>query len=134
MGSTQRLMTPGDYDPMVAVQLFYYQLLKTRTAQVGSDAMAALAIRADFWNTQFKSMTRGGGISWWQKPSSVQNEMTYQCDASLGKPSEVDCTQIEWQQLGPMSDSIVIGPGQIKFLHSSEFPNKLSAPYVALPY
>ena len=127
-------MTPGDYDPMVAVQLFYYQVLATQREQVGSDGMAALAIQANFWNTQSKLMTRGGARSWWQKPSSVQNEMTYQCDASLGQPSEVDCSQIEWQQLGSMSDSIVIGPEKIAFLYSSESPNKLSAPCVPLPY
>ena len=113
---------------MVPIQLFYHQVLATQNTQVGSDAMAALAIRADYWNTQAKSMVRGDVRPWWHNDqSSTADEMTYQCDAGLGKPAEVDCTQIEWQHLGHPSDSVAVGPGHITFLHSSKFPKLLSA-------
>ena len=112
---------------MVAIQLFYHQLIATGTTQVGSETMVRLAVRADYWNTQAKSMTRGGARPWWYPlSSSIVDEMNYECDAGLGRPSKVDCTQIEWQQLGAPSDSIAVGPEQITFLHSSEFSKLLS--------
>ena len=124
-------MAPGNNDPMVAIQLFYHQVEATKTTEVGSNGMSTLAVRADYWNTQAKSMTRGSSRPWWRKRlSSAADEMSYECDASLGNMSETDCTQMGWQ-LGPTSDSIAIGPGQTTFLHSSEFP-KLAARDIVL--
>lgn len=64
-------------------------------------------------------MRRGGGKLWWQFFPLSSNEMNYECDAGLGSPSEVDCTQIEWQQVSPASDTLTVSPGRVIFLHSS---------------
>ena len=64
-------------------------------------------------------MTKGGSRPWWQFPKAAADEMTYECDASLGSPSEADCSHIEWSELLPDSDSLHVGPGAVTFLHSS---------------
>lgn len=55
---------------------------------------------------------------WWQRPSQP-NEMTYDCDAGLGGPKVVDCTQLQYQ-LGVKSDNLQIGAGEVRFLSSSK--------------
>ena len=77
-------------------------------------------IGARFWSTQVQSMRRGGTTPWWTLPLQ-KSEMTYECDSSLGSPPIVDCTQVEWQQLGAASDSLTLGPGKVTFFHSSEW-------------
>ena len=66
-------------------------------------------------------MVRGGNGFWWQHSleQAPQDEMTYECDASLGSPPEADCTHIEWSELLPDSDTLQVSPGTPTFLHSS---------------
>ena len=46
-------------------------------------------------------------------------EMAYTCDARLGKPSQTDCSQLQYSQLGSPSDTItIVGGGPPKILHS----------------
>ena len=57
------------------------------------------------------------GLSWWdavKTSSTLQDEMTYTCDAALGVPREADCKQLEFSQLGPPSDTIVLARDSIK--------------------
>ena len=61
-------------------------------------------------------------------PSETQSEpadilssgdMIFDCDMDLGKPGLEDCSQIEYSQLGPPSDSLSIGPGRTRTLTQS---------------
>ena len=68
----------------------------------------------------------GASGTWWQLAFSTPikplvDDMSYQCDAKLGNPREVDCSQLEYSQLGPLSDSISIRPGAPKILSSSKY-------------
>ena len=65
-------------------------------------------------------MQRGGSSPWWTRSNADSDEMTYECDGNLGSPQEVDCAQVEYQ-LDGLSDTIQIGPGEVKFLSSSEY-------------
>ena len=67
------------------------------------------------------SQNRGSPTPWWnQRMASMTDDMTYECSTELGNPSEVDCTQIEWNQLSPPADSVHLDPGNPIFLHSSK--------------
>ena len=66
----------------------------------------------------------------WYNPSalgiptaSTKDEMTYECDSSLGSPGLVDCSQIEYSQLGPASDTVTVGgpgsDGGKAFMHNT---------------
>ena len=67
-------------------------------------------------------MTRGGSTAWWdnQNDGAFTDDTAYECDAGLGTPSEVDCTQIEWHQMKPASDSLKVQAGEVLFYHSSK--------------
>ena len=61
-------------------------------------------------------------MSWWDVVRTVSGqpeEMTYDCDASLGAPREVDCEILEYSQLGPTSDTINLTSGTPKLLSSN---------------
>ena len=49
----------------------------------------------------------GGGEGMWDP--SDKDEMTYECDSSLGSPRLVDCTHIEYSQLGAGSARVSVG-------------------------
>ena len=73
--------------------------------------------------SQFLIMTENPGTPWYSTghtgqgsgnstaPLGDNDEMVYECDATLGNPSMVDCSQIEYSQLGLASDSVTIEPG-----------------------
>ena len=76
---------------------------------------------ADVWEIQSIRMTRGGSsIPWYTLARSVTDEMAYECDANLGSPEEVDCAQIEWNQLHPTTDTVTVTPTAAKFFHYSK--------------
>lgn len=78
-------------------------------------------------------MTRGGSTAWWdnQNDGTFSDDTAYECDPGLGTPSEVDCTQIEWHQLQPASDSLKVQAGEVLFYHSSKpFTSEASAPSI----
>ena len=76
-------------------------------------------------------MARGGRKTWFPATAmaNVQTpyDMAYECDASLGSPSATDCSQLEWSQLGPPSDSVSVGPGNATFVHSDSCYLAISA-------
>ena len=78
--------------------------------------------RENFFREQAEYMERGGTSTWWEGQGNdiVEDEATYECEMSLGIPSEIDCTQIEWSQLNPASDTFTLGTDQVKFFHQSE--------------
>ena len=46
--------------------------------------------------------------------------MTYECDENLGAPRPVDCSQLEYSQLGAPSDTFTIGSAAPKVLSLSD--------------
>lgn len=76
--------------------------------------------RAGAWISRSVAMVRGGMRPWWRWDATASEDMTYECDARLGRPSGADCTHIEWEQLLPASDTLEVGPGLVTFLHSSK--------------
>ena len=77
---------------------------------------------AEAFRDQGARMEEDGNTDWWDLiPSSAgsNDEMDYACDSDLGSPAEVDCTQIEWNQLSPVSDNLAVAPGAPTFLHSN---------------
>ena len=49
-----------------------------------------------------------------------EDDMMYDCDAGLGVPSAINCSQLDYSQLGASSDTVTIAPGTSKILSSSE--------------
>lgn len=73
-------------------------------------------------NAQTLLMSRGGDVTWYGFAQTPKEDMmTYVCDANLGAPSEVDCSQLEYTQLGGLDDTLQVGPGVVKFLTSSKW-------------
>ena len=66
-----------------------------------------------------RTTTRNGQTPWWgyldpgnsPSPGEDDSEMVYTCDAKLGAPSAADCSQLAYSGLGPVGDTIIIGPG-----------------------
>ena len=82
---------------------------------------------SNYWTLMSFSMTRGSHRPWWGGHSPApQDEMTYECDDLLGNPSVADCSRIEWNQIGPATDTIAVGPG-VTFLHSNSCYLAISA-------
>ena len=84
------------------------------------------SVGAKMWEISAAGMTRGGSTTWWISAAQAvkSDEMAYECDPKLGSPSGVDCSAIEWSQLGPASvtphsDTVTLGPGAVQFLHSN---------------
>ena len=118
-GHSETNLKPGDTDPVVANALRGYaqEFLETHSDDIKlkehfSETLERLLIRS--WQ-----MKRRGSLNWWS-PQGASDEMTYTCDADLGSPALVDCAQIQWQGLGPPSDTITIVPGVTKFISQSK--------------
>lgn len=104
---------------MIPVALARAQKLEGDSIKESGYLKNILEAGARFWGIKAQSMTRGGRMPWWFQLQQG-SEMTYECDANLGSPPTVDCTQIEWHQLSPASDSLKLRPGQVTFFHSSK--------------
>ena len=67
-------------------------------------------------------ISQGPRRSWWDVVKTVSaqpEEMSYDCNANLGAPREVDCELLGYSQLGPPSDSITITPQAPRLLSSN---------------
>ena len=106
-------------DPVIPLQLYSAQkVIDGEVPVVNTDPLAMAFLQMSSQVTPFKP--------WWEyvqdfvsAPNIVQDKMTYQCDSSLGAPTEADCSQLERSQLGSPSDTVEIGPGKLKMLSSS---------------
>ena len=76
--------------------------------------------------------TENGYKPWWGDETGTHNgpqdsasqdgdNMDFDCDANLGIPTAADCSQLDYSQLGPLSDIVSIGPGTPKLLSLSKF-------------
>ena len=114
-GNTGPNKHPGSTDPALPIYLALTRGLDTTVAKALQDKAAG--------------MQRGGYTVWWDftvsssESGSTAAAVEYQCDSGLGSPSVVDCTQVEWSQLGPTgsasSDTVTVSPGAPTFLHQN---------------
>ena len=105
---------PEYNDPAVGSQL------RDRVREKGNVERADALDRS----TDYMSRRNGASASWWWSFKTEsdsgserdQSEMVYACDASLGAPKAVDCSQLAYSGLGPPSDTVTVGPGAPKYL------------------
>ena len=70
--------------------------------------------------SQFMERERGERRSWWSffgaggSDDDQSSDMVYTCDAELGTPKAVDCSQLAYSRLGPPSDTVTVGPSSSK--------------------
>ncbi|MCJ1240974.1 hypothetical protein MMC14_008978 [Varicellaria rhodocarpa] len=108
---------PGSTDPSIALALTQVALGASRLGNPYRGISAS-----QVWAAQAAKMSRDSAQqtqTWYETSSSLTDQMNYECDAGLGSPSVVDCTQIEWNQLNPPSDTLAIDPGVTRFFHSN---------------
>lgn len=113
--------SPGNTDPSIALLLADSVRNAWSNTSPGSAKRQQLARRAHFYTLQSMRMRTGGNRPWWSNAGDPlgEDEMTYECDAKLGSPKEVDCAQVEWGELGADSDAINLVSGVAKTLSSS---------------
>ena len=122
--ATYFTVTVGKLDPLVYEPGF----CDPAVAEVLGDAVRERGNikRGDTLSQQAEAQSRSlnNQVEWWHVFStgqsgdtSTNSNMHYVCDAKLGAPSKVDCSQLAYSELGPPSDKVTIGPGsQTKFL------------------
>ena len=112
---------PGDHDPSIPQAISNYNIHLNRNHNLHNSPEAFQSMQdMRIWADVAARLGRGETSTWWETDSpAFRDQMNYECDASLGSPAEVDCTQIEWNQLTPNSDTLTVGPGQVTFLHSN---------------
>ena len=122
-GTSSKKPAPGDTDPSIpltiadAVREAWSNTLSTNPMR------QILAKRSQYYVAQSMRMRTGGTVPWWSSAANPwkEDEMTYECDASLGRPKDVDCAQVEWGELGADTDVVELVPGVMKTLSSSRF-------------
>ncbi|KAL9120123.1 MAG: hypothetical protein Q9187_003327 [Circinaria calcarea] len=123
---SKRRSGAGDADPLIPLHLYL--------AQAQFDGYHLSKETYPFYQA-FLSMSRAmhtaGRQPWWQHLSrspSHPDQMTYACDANLGSPPEVDCSRLEYSELGAPSDTVAIVPGIPKVLFSQVCTLAISSP------
>ena len=124
---------PGNTDP--AILAYLADLFDAQAEESPIDDLKRW--KDTLWAQYFRSASLAslGTHHSWVLPDSSQigigiaaNEMSYECDASLGAPLVNDCSGIEWgNELGPDSDTISVGPAQTTFLHRNSCYVAISA-------
>lgn len=110
--------SPGNFDPSVAELVAGYLANRARGQKMDRVRRINSVIRD--LNRRTQAMEVGGqSTPFWGTVRASQEEMSYECDATLGTPAEVDCAQVEWSELGADDDTFSIGPGITKVLSSS---------------
>ncbi|MCJ1240916.1 hypothetical protein MMC14_008920 [Varicellaria rhodocarpa] len=114
--------SPGDIDPEVGVHLIMNLVNNLVNLQNG-ERRQAIIYRASSLSRRTGEMRRGETQTWWEQviTPTPPVEMTYECDASLGSPTLIDCAQLRWQGRGNPSDAVQIGPGRPKSFLSSKY-------------
>ena len=123
---------PGNTDPAIPLVIGKYMHAAVGGSEGSGQLPKIRSIGGQMWELASTGMIRSSSTTWWlsASQSSTHDEMTYECDTALGSPAVVDCTQVEWNQLGPPSDTVRVGPGMVQFLHSSE--SKVSVTAISL--
>ena len=124
-GPSGKNTKPGDFDPGITGEILGRFAALKSYSRPESVTMLLSQAGSLVWLARTKRMQLGGRIPWWAPETDSSSEMSYECDVGLGSPSMTDCAQLQWSQLGPPSDTVAIGPGQVTFLH-------LNACYLAI--
>ena len=74
----------------------------------------------DFFEIAAAMDQQGAEKAAWFDYRPSTDDMTYECDMSLGTPRSVDCNKLEYSQLGTGSDTIQIGPQVPKVLSTGK--------------
>ena len=119
---------PGNTDPAIAEAIGQYMHGAAGGETTSSEMKKIRSIGGQMWELASTGMLRSSSTTWWlsASQSSAHDEMTYECDTSLGSPVVADCAQVEWNQLGPPSDTLTVGPQNVHFLHSSRSHGRIS--------
>ena len=120
--------SPGDTDPSIPLRVASGLNEAAKKADPGSDLEKFLLLDSTIWSHAAMMLIPGSSTTWWKVLllPSTSDKMAYECDPSLGKPTDVDCSNIEWNQLGPASltppsEAVIVGPGVARFFHSSKY-------------
>lgn len=90
----------------------------------GSPLWRSLSSMAERLNYLWGRMDRNSDFEWgtgnpwygrYGEETLPRETMTYACDAKLGNPQPVDCSQLQYSQMDPISDSLSLEPGQLSF-------------------
>ena len=110
----------GNYDPSVAVLVADF--LKNRQRGTSQDVWRKLNNAINDFTKRTQNMYAGGKTTpWWGATAGMVDKMSYECDAKLGAPAEVDCAQLEWSHLGLDEENVDLGSTLTKVLSSSTF-------------
>lgn len=116
---TKNEINPGKLDPTIPDALSDALFGVVRNMRAGSPFALHYLDGAILFMAEAVAMDREIELPWWQDLRSERfrrNEMVYECDAKLGTPVSAHCSQLEYSQLGPLSDTIIVGPGLDKLL------------------
>ena len=127
---------PGDNDVSIPT------VLATLIRSKGSSAPSFSNLQQKYYTHASQLFAKAQSIAmgaddgpWWSAPISP-DEMSYECDAGLGVPREVDCAKLQYTQLTGAIDSINLGPGASKVLQSGKesdsYPGKLDFHLISL--
>ena len=90
------------------------------SAPTNSAAQLRHDIESRLMDIQIMAMQRGGrNIPWWREHPLASDKMTYECDAGLGSPNVMDCSQLQ-HQIGARTDNIQIAAGEVNFLSTGQ--------------
>ena len=125
-GSSVPRRHPGDDEPNVAQRLamdvhrFSRYLPPNSLYFHYARIMTALM---DRFHQMINPLHSGHRPTWWEATPTPPDEMTYECDASLGSPAVGDCSRLLLLQQGwgggRLSDTVQVSPGAPKTLVSS---------------
>lgn len=123
---------PGHYDPTTGGAIFSALYEKLLNTPFNSPLWNSLSSMAEQINVYWGNMVRGDGTRPWYNshrlgsssnpsqgtPTPSKDTTTYKCDAKLGRPKQVDCSQLLYSQLSHLKQSLSLQPGLTQFLHS----------------
>ena len=111
---------PGDNDVSIPLVLATLMRHKGQTAPSFSSLQQKYFVSASQMFSKSQAIASGGKTGPWWSASIAPDDMSYECDAGLGVPHEVDCAKLQYTQLTGSIDSINLGPGASKTLHSGK--------------
>ncbi|MCJ1231553.1 hypothetical protein MMC12_008230 [Toensbergia leucococca] len=122
----------GSFDPTVGGAIFtslHDTLLNTPFSSPDWNRLSEMAERIGH---NWASMVRGVNHHepWYGNsyPTNVPiDPVSYECDAKLGNPTQVDCSQLQYSQFHNQSDTVSLEPGIVNFLHADTCSIGISA-------
>ena len=120
--------SPGDFDPHIAILVAEYLSQRAR-GEAREDRSRIDRVARNFVVRSQKMHAGGKTTPFWSSVSASEEDMSYECDAALKAPREVDCAQLEWGALGADDETFSVGPAATKILSSSTLFRPLNTLY-----